>query len=206
MVWRENCSRPWTARVNYGSAVFTNGSLRLIPELSENSPSSYPISPEFIPLKWGEQHFLVPADKLINFAYAVNSTSVEEVESFLMKIADYEKDRRGLPNVPREYRKYLGMKPITATISGIGPKVERWPPKVILNVGRVEGVVREMKFYLARPGDIYMQLEVTDVQEHTSEAFVMLATFTDKREADVTPKVGWKFTSRAPKDNSQYLP
>ena len=206
MVWWENCSRPWLARVNYGSAVFTNGSLKLTPELSENSPSSYPIASEFIPVKWGEQHFLIPSDKLINFAYAVNSTSVEEVESFLMKIDDYEKDRKGLPNVPQAYRKYLGMKPITATISGFGPKEERWYPKVILNVGRAEGVVREMKFYLSRPRNIYMRLEVTDVQEHKSEAFVMMATFTDNREADVKPKVGWKVMSRAPEDNSRYLP
>jgi hypothetical protein len=203
-VWWENCSRPWTARVNYGSAAFTNGALKLIPELSENSPSSYPTAPEFIPVEWGAQHFLIPSDKMINFAYAVNSTSVQEVESFLLKISDYEKGRKGLPNVPSAYKKYFGMKPITATLSGFGPKVERWHPKVILNAGRVEGVVREMKFYLSRPGNIYMQVEVTDVQEHTSEAFVMMATFTDSREAEVKPKVGWKFSSRAPENNSQY--
>jgi len=206
MVWWENCSRPWTARVNYGNAEFTNGSLKLTPELSENSPSSYLIASEFIPVKWGEQHFLIPSDKMISFAYAVNSTSIQEVESFLMKIEDYEKDRKGLPDIPQAYRKYLNMKPITATISGFGPKVERWYPKVILSVGRVEGVVQEMKFYLSRPGNIYMQLEVTDVQEHRSEAFIMMATFMDNREEDVKPKVGWKFTSRAPKDNSQYQP
>jgi hypothetical protein len=206
MVWWENCSRPWTARVNYGSAVFTDGSLKLVPELSENSPSSYPISSEFIPVQWGEQHFLIPPDRMINFAYAVTSTSVEEVESFLMKTEDYEKDRKGLPNVPPAYRKYFGMKPITATISGFGPPVERWYPKVILSVGRVGGVVRGMKFYVSRPRGIYMRLEVTDVQEHTSEAFVTTATFTDNREEEVKPEVGWKFTSRAPEDNSQYLP
>lgn len=205
-VWWENCSRPWTARVNYGSAVFANGSLKLTPELSESSPSSYPIPLEFIPVKWGEQHFLIPSDKIINFAHAVNSTSVQEVESFPMKIEDYEKDRKGLPNFPQAYRKYLGMKPITATITGFGPEVGKWHPKVILNVGRAEGVVREMKFYSSSPRNIYMQLEVVDVQEHTSVAYIMMATFTNNREGDVEPKVGWKLTSRAPKDNSQYSP
>lgn len=206
MVWWENCSRPWTARVNYGSTVFTNGSLKLIPKLSENSPSSYSISSEFIPVKWGEQHFLIPSDKMINFAYAVNSTSVQEVESFLMKIEDYEKNRKGLPNVPQAYGKYLGMKPITATISGFGPEAERWYPKVMLDVGRAEGVVREMKFYLSQPRNIYMQLEVIDVQEHASEAFIITTAFRDNREEDIKPKVGWQFTSRAPKDNSQFQP
>ena len=206
IVWWENCSRPWTAHVNYGNAVFANGSLKLTPELSEDSPSSYPIESEFIPVKWGEQHFLIPPDRMINFVYAVNSTSIEQVESFLMKIEDYEKGRKGLPDVPQAFRKYLTMKPITATVSGFGPKVERWYPKIILSAGHAEGVVREMKFYLSRPRNIHMLLEVTDVQEHTSEAHVIMATFTDNREEEVKPKVGWKFTSRAPEDNSRYLP
>jgi hypothetical protein len=206
MVWWENCSRPHLARVNYGKAVFTNGSLKLTPELSENGPSAYPVESEFIPVKWGEQHFLIPSDKMINFAYAVNSKSVEQVESFLMKVEDYGRDRKGLPDVPRAYRRHLGMKPITATVSGFEPRGDRWHPNVILNAGRAKGVVPEMMFYLSRPGDIYMKVMVTDVEEHRSKAFVMIATFTDNREEDVNPKVGWKFTSRAPEDDSRYGP
>jgi hypothetical protein len=45
-----------------------------------------------------------------------------------------------------------------------------------------------------------------DVQEHASEAFVVMATFTDNREEDVKPKVGWKLSGRAPEDKSRYLP
>jgi hypothetical protein len=206
MVWWENCSRPWQARVNYGRAEFTSNSLKLTPELDRNSSSSYHSATEFIPVKWGEQHFLIPSDKVINFAYAVNSTSVQEVESFFMKVADYEKPRDGLPSIPKEYREYLGKEPITGTISGFGAKVPGWDPKVILNAGRDEGVVTGMKFYLSRPGNIYMQLEVTSVEEHTAEAFVIMTTFMDDRVEDVKPKVGWKVTSRAPEDNWQYQP
>lgn len=205
-VWWVNCSRPQTARVNYGSAVFTGGSLKLTPELPEASPSSYPTAPEYLPVKWGEQHFLIPSDRMMNFAYAVNSTSSTEVESFLVKVEDYQKERKGVPGVPREYQKYLDMKPLRAALAGFGPHVDRWYPRVILDAGRAEGVVPEMKFYLSRPGDIYMQLVVTDVREHTSEAFVLRATFTDEREEEVEPQVGWEFTSRAPEDDPQYQP
>ncbi|HEV2915299.1 MAG TPA: hypothetical protein VGX92_18615 [Pyrinomonadaceae bacterium] len=201
MIWRENCSRPSTTRVNYGTAEYTNGALKLSAQLSENIPGYYEVAPEFIPVKWGEQHFLIPSDRMINFVYAVNSTSFMEVESFLIKIEDQVKPRKGQPNLPEEYRKYLGMKPIMATLSALGPKVKRWYPKLILNVGRAEGVVQGMKFYISRPETVYMQLVVTDVQEHTSEAFVITTTFTDNRQGDVEPKVGWKFTSRAPADN-----
>jgi hypothetical protein len=82
--------------------------------------------------------------------------------------------------------------------------VGNWYPKVILNAGRAEGVVREMKFYLSGPRDVYMQLEVADVQEHSSEAFVIMAPSTDNWEEEVQPKVGWKLTSLAPENNSQY--
>jgi hypothetical protein len=205
-VWWENCSRPWEACVNYGKAEFTNGSLKLTPELDRNSSSSYHSASEFIPVKWGEQHFLIPSDKLINFAYAVNSTSVQEVESFFMKVADYEKPRVGLPSVPKEYTVYLSKEPIIGTITGFGAKVSGWEQRVVLNIGRDEGVLTEMKFYPSHPGNMYMLLEVTSVEEHRSEASVIMASFMDDRVEDVNPKVGWKVTSRAPKDNSQHQP
>lgn len=206
MVWWENCSRPQFARVNYGGAVLTDGSLKLTPELPAGGPGSYRVGSEFVPVKWGEQHFLIPSDRMVNFAYAANSGSVEQVESFLMKTADYEKDRRGRPDVPRAYRKYLRMKPVAATVSGFAPEQGGWYPKLILKAGRAEGVVPEMRLYLSRPGNVYMQIEVTDVGEHTSEAFVRMATFSDGREGEIKPAVGWKFTSRAPEDDSRYLP
>jgi len=206
IIWWENCSRPQTARVNYGSAAFAGGSLRLTPALTEQSPSSYPAASEYVPVRWGEQHYLIPSDEMINFAYAVHSTSAAEVETFLVKVGDYEKERKGLPDVPPEYRKYLGMKPLRAAASGFGPNGDRWYPKIILDAGRAGGVVRGMKFYLSRPGNVYMRLVVTDVGEHSSEAFVMTARFRDGREEKVRPKVGWEFTSRAPEDDSQYHP
>lgn len=206
VVWWENCSRPQFARVNYGRAAFTDGSLKLAPELSEQSPSAFHVGSELVPVKWGEQHFLIPADRMVNFAYAANSGSVEQVESFLLKTADYEKERKGLPDLPPEYRKHLGARPITATLSGFGAKEERRPLKVFLNAGRAEGVVPEMTFYLSRPRNVYMQIEVTDVREHTSEAFVIMVRYTDNREDEVRPKVGWKFTSRVPAGDSHFLP
>jgi hypothetical protein len=205
IVWWENCSRPWLARVNYGRVELTNGSLRIIPELSGDRSGSFPIAGEYIPVKWGEQRFLIPPDKMINFVHAANSNSIGQVESFLMKIADYGKERKGLPNVPPPYRKYLGRKPIIGAISGLGPKSKAWYPNVILNVGRAHGVVPEMRFYLSRPGKHFMVLNVTKVQKHTSEASVELASSRDNGEG-IKPRVGWKVSSRAPKDSWQFMP
>ena len=206
MVWWENCSRPWQARVNYGAAQLINSFLRLTPQLSEDHPRAYATAPEYVPVKWGEQRFLIPSDRLINFSYAVNSTSSRQIYSFLVNLEDYQKPRSGLPNVPPEYRRYLRMRPLAATITGLRETDERWYPRIILNIGRADGVVPQMNFYLSRPRNIYMLLEVTDVQEHSAEAFVIRATFKDGREAEVVPQVGWRLTSRAPADDSQYGP
>jgi hypothetical protein len=205
IVWWENCSRPWLARVNYGRAELTNGALRITPELSEDSPGSFPISAEYIPVRWGEQHFLIPSDKMINFVYAANSNSVGQVESFLMKIADYEKERKGLPNVPPPYRQYLNRKPIIGAISGFGSRSKTWYPNVILNVGRAHGVVPEMKFYLSRPGRHFMVLSIMKVQDRTSEASVELASSRNDGKG-IRPRIGWKVSSRAPKDSWQFIP
>lgn len=205
-VWWENCSRPLQSRVNYGGAQLTNGSLRLAPQLPATYPRAYPIASDYVPVRWGEQRFLIPSNRLINFSYAVNSTSNRQIDSFLINLADYQKPRNGLPDIPPGYRRYLRMRPLAATITGLRETDERWYPRIILNIGRAEGVVPQMNFYVSRPRNIYMLLEVTDVQEHSAEAFVIRATFKDGREAEVVPQVGWRLTSRAPADDAQYMP
>lgn len=192
-----NCSKPWTARVNYGSAIFEADSLRITPELADNASGSFSIALEFIPVRWGEQRFLIPSDQMMRFAYAVNSQSITEIESFFMKVDDYQKKRSGLPALPAEYASYLRMKPITPTVSGFGPKPERWYPKIILNTGKAHGVIPGMKFFFSRRGT-YMVVEVTSVEERTSEAWVVLTSR--------TPRVGWRLSSRAPQDLQRYLP
>jgi hypothetical protein len=205
IVWWENCSRPGSTRVNHGGAVFTDGSLKITPEVPENVPGSFRIATEFIPVKWGAQHFLIPQDQLIKFIYAAKSGSVSEVESFLLKKDDYTKQRRGLPSVAPQYARYLRMKPIVASISTVGPEPERWYPKVILNAGKSEGVIQEMKFYYRRGGR-FIVFEVTSVDEHTSAAAVVLANTSNDSEQELKLKAGWKVSSRAPKGNERFMP
>ena len=205
IVWWDNCSRPGSARVNHGGAAFTNGSLKLTPELSENVPGSFRIATEFVPVKWGAQHFLIPQDQLVKFIYAAKSGSVSEVESFLLKKDDYAKPRKGLPAVAPQYARYLRMKPIVASISTVGPEPERWYPKVILNAGKSEGVIPEMKFYFRRGGR-FIVFEVTSVDEHTSAAAVVLANTSNNSEEEIELKAGWKLSSRAPKGNERFMP
>lgn len=202
-VWWENCSRPWAARANYGSAELQNGSLRLVPQLNESVSGSFKAPAEFTPVRWGAQHFLIPSDQLMKFVYAVNSGSISEIEMFLMKVGDSEKKRDGLPQVPPAYARYLRMKPIVGVISGLGPEAEKRYRTVTLNVGKNKGVIPEMKFYLSSRNG-FIILETTKVEDRTAEAWVVFTNFRNGKE--FAPRVGRRVTSRAPKDSWRYMP
>jgi hypothetical protein len=199
IVWWENCSKP-ISRVNHGGAVFRNDSLTLSPQVAETTPGSLKIPSEFVPVKWDAQHFLIPRDQLMKFVYAVNSNSISELETFLLKAGDSEKKRRGRPAVPPEYARYLGMKPINASVSKLGPPIERWHPHVFLNAGERNGVIPGMKFYHSRGNRFYV-LDVISVTEDTSEAAIVFTS-----GDNIRLKAGSRVSSRAPKGREQYLP
>jgi hypothetical protein len=205
ILWWYNCSRPTSARANHGAAVFENGLLTVRPEVSESVPGSFTVPSEFVPVRWGAQHYLIPQQDLLKFVYAVNSRSVPEIESFLLKDGDYNKNRKGRPGVPAQYARYLGMKPIIAAISKVGPKGGRWYPSITLNVGKRDGVIPAMKFYHFRRGDFFIIVEVTSVDEHTAEASVVSAN-NGRDEEDVRLRRGWRFSSRVPKGRENYGP
>lgn len=200
-VWRENCSRPGIAWVNYGNANFNGNSLTLLPERTEKGQHTYTFSsPNLVPVKWDEQHWLIPSNQLVLFAYAVNSGSVEEIETFFVKIEDYNKSNKGLPNLPKEYKKYLNVKPIQAKVSAVSPNDSGYPQltELKLNVGKAEGVIAGMKFYLIGVKDTFASIEVTEVQERTSIARVGMIGTSGENNEEYKFKVGWRFSSKMP--------
>jgi hypothetical protein len=200
------CSHGWRESANYGAATLKNGTLTLSPELTDRDASVYQIARTLVPILWGQQHFFVWSDRLINFTYAVtNSNNAPEVDAFFLKDVDRDKPRNAFPNVPTEYRQFLFRKPIVATISEIKPNAQPWIRELVLNVGTADGVVPQMKFYAFAPRNVYMLVEILHAGEHSSSAYVITSGFRHS-EKDVTAKVGWKLTSRAPKDASHYYP
>jgi hypothetical protein len=198
MIWRESCSRPGVAQVNYGNAKFELGAVKLAPLRIENDRHTYEVAGDLIPVKWGQQHWLIPRNEIKLFIYAINSGSIEEMETFLLKTEDYEKTRKGLPQVSSEYRKFLRMPPIKATLSAVGEKPTRWYPSLTLDAGKSQSVIPGMKFYLTSPRGILFEIEVTRVNKQTSEAHVVKAGLFGEGEIEIEPAVGWKFSSRAP--------
>lgn len=201
------CSYGWRERANYGKAIYQEGSLRLTPELAEVGAHIYSPSSEYIPVLWGEQHFLVPSEQLIAFCYAVkNADNSPEINAFFIKEGDDEKRRKGLPSVPAEYRKYLNSKPINAAILSVKPRPESGAQRITLDAGLMAGVVPRMKFYVSSPRNIFMLVEVVKVGDDSSEAYIITSGVRDNSGSNAEPRVGWKLTSRAPKGASSFYP
>jgi hypothetical protein len=201
------CSHGWKDRINFGRVDFRDGVLHLIADLVGEGGKVYDLGPDMVAVKWGEQHYLVPSNRLIAFCYAArNAGRSSEIDEFFLKEADREKRRFGLPQVPSDYKKYLFAKPIQAKIIGVKPRQQAWVNEFTLNVGRMAGVVPGMKFFAISPGNVYMLVEVIEVRDTNSEAYAITSGFKNHSDKEVRPKVGWRLTSRAPKGAYEYFP
>lgn len=207
VVWWNTCSHGFRDKINFGNVTFRDGVLHLDPRLEGEGQKLYHVSHDLVPVKWGEQHFLVPSDQMIAFCYAVlNSRRSQEINEFFLKQSDREKRRFGLPEVPRAYKKYLSGNPIRGTIVELNSQPQPSERRFKLNVGRNDGVVARMKFFAISPRNVYMLVQVTEVTDNESEVFVITSGFKNGSLKSVRVKVGWKFTSRAPKRASDYYP
>ena len=63
-----------------------------------------------------------------------------------------------------------------------------------------------MKFFLVSRGNVYMLVEVLSVNDDRSEAFAITLGVRNHSDREVKPQVGWKLTSRAPRDAGDYYP
>ena len=206
LVWWNSCSHGWSDRVNFGSVDFRDGVLRVTPELSKEGEKVYPLT-DLIPVKWGNQHYLIPFDRLIAFCYAVRNTGRSfEIQEFFLKESDRDKRRFGLPAVPAAYKKYLVSSLIQATVIDVKSGPQSWTMTLTLNTGRKAGVVPGMKFFAVSPRNVYMLVHVMSVGENSSDALVITSGFRNHSEREMRYRVGWKLTSRAPRDAGNYYP
>lgn len=184
--------------VNFGKVKFDNNLLTIFPELQTDNKSAHIMPTGFVPVLWDQWHFLVPSDRLLEFAYAVHSKSESQIWNFFIKSSDTEKSRRGLPKLAAEYKKIMTMPAITARIV----KVEKvddsfWGEKITLNVGKNKGIVKGMQFYRQYKG-FYMSVLIVEVTRTTAIANLSLIGGADS-DKEITIKKGWMFSSKMPK-------
>ena len=189
----------YPSRINFGKAEFLNNRLAIKPEISKDHLNYQAVPTELVPVKWGEQHFLIPAGELINFAYAVHSEAESQIVEYFVKSEDYQKTRNGLPNLPKEFEKIMTMKAIKPTITAIKTEGEEfWKTELTLNRGRADKIIEGMIFYYDRPSG-GLSIMITDLQEKSSKARLS-GGWNRGNGQNIEPKVGMKFNSKAPKD------
>lgn len=184
------------SRINFGKAEFLNNRLTVKPEINKEHLNFQFIPTELIAVKWDKQHFLIPANELINFAYAAHSGAESQIVEYFIKSEDYQESRKGLPNLPKEYEKFLTMKAIRPKIIAFKTKDDFYESEITLNLGRADKVIEGMIFYYENSlGG--MRIMITDLQENSSKAR-LIGISSNENGKSLTPKVGLRFTSKIP--------
>ena len=183
---------------NYGDLVEENGHIRLVLTFPNKREGFEGIAPELIPVLWGERHYLIPSDGVVEFANAINAGFEPRnrgSSSFLLKDGDEERPVRGQPSIPAQYSAYLLRKPIAAHIVSVKESRKEGSCRitiVLLDVGADQGVLQDMEFYVRKPSSVFDCFEITSVEASRSEAKIVQYL----QDKSLPPGIGWKLSTR----------
>ena len=158
------------------------------------------LSSKLVPVPWGERHYLIARDELIDFVNDVNA-GFEPCSScirFLLKSGDEKKSVHGQPDVPAELRRYLLAEPIDARVLSLGKmQIEQsWRSKrvtrLIVNKGTADGLLTGMKLHVAHPENLFITAVVVHADDQSSEVEVEQFDL-----EDAMPSIGWELSTRA---------
>lgn len=189
--------------LNYGDVRFENGVVKLVFKHRNQRGGFHGIAPELYPVRWGDRHYLIPSDGVIEFCNAVNS-GLEPCSffcaRFLLRCGDREKRVEGEPGIPAQFRQHLLATPIQAKIIRVDrsyikrdredPELKFRISQITLDIGKAAGVLPGMELHSYDPPNSETA-EIIEVHEHTSRArIVQFGTDGDK------PKSGWRLSTR----------
>jgi hypothetical protein len=183
--------------LNYGDVVEVDGSIRLVFRLPNEHKGFEGIPSEFLPVIWGDRHYLISPDEVVEFANAINAgfePRKTEWGSFLLRRGDVNKRATGYPNLPSEYSAYILKHPIEAEVSSVKNSYRNDSGRVttvLLNVGTTQGVKKGMEFYLYEPSNVFESATITSVGNTSSEAEIFQCC--DEKAGPPSP--GWKLST-----------
>ncbi|HVO82148.1 MAG TPA: hypothetical protein VMT28_15540 [Terriglobales bacterium] len=186
--------------LNYGGVAFTNGTVKLLFKYPNKQEGFQGLAPELLPVRWGERHYLIAADHIVDFANAINAGSEPSSlfggrsASFLLRRGDEKKPVSGQPNLPSEFLTYILAEPIKAKISFVEQtRLEhaRRITNVRLDVGSIDGLKAGMELYVHSPSRIFETAVVTDVSEHSAKAVIEQMETTDP-----APSTDWELSTK----------
>lgn len=190
---------------NCGSLSVQGHELQLQYTLPSQRRRGLGLAPILVPVTWGDRHYLVPNDEIIEFCNAVNIGSERGWESgrFFLRRGDPTETPTGDPHVPEEFKPYLLQKPIDAKILSVGkyttePSVVEWKFKitpVTIDAGSDSGLRVGMKLRVLEPPtpSAHQTVEITKVEQNRSEGVVE-----QMGEDEPDPVVGSRISTRDP--------
>jgi hypothetical protein len=189
--------------LNYGNVGWSDRKIKLLFEHPNKREGFQGIAPELIPVLWGERHYLIPSNEILEFTNAVNASfepCTMFCSRFLLKRGDEKKKVSGQPDIPDEYRAYLLEKSIKSDVLSLGesrivtdkddPESQFRVTKVLLKAGSAKGVLVGMEFHVYSPSRIAESAKVTKVEEQFSEAEIVQVGLDG-----AFPSTRWKFST-----------
>ena len=204
--------------LNYGTITATPDYILLTSQTSQRSGRVT----KYLPVKWGERHYLVPESEVAQFYKFVAGYGWKKDEyvffDFLLKNDDLEKPIAGMPVLPRGYDQFV-RKPIEATITEIlrreiktersydGSLAYESHTFVKLNAGSADGIKRGMTLNVVESKD-YERVEIVQVRRQSSVGVLVRSldenrqeSFKNYRTDEIKPyptvSVGWQLSTRS---------
>lgn len=165
--------------LDFGIALDKTDSVKLVSQKSPTSKRKSMFATNLIKVKFGNKHFLVPENRLQDFAERTVglSTSISDYSYYLQKIDEVENKVFGLPVLPENYRRFLRL-PIKTEITRLRnsriyrnksvdgtvnyDEIHRF---VILGAGKNKSVKLGMNFFAEDLGE---WIEITKVLQNSS--------------------------------------
>jgi hypothetical protein len=192
---------PWPLDPSIGRATLEGDLLRLDPEVPIVQSSAPAYRNRFQLVRWGQRHYLVAPEDLVQFCCAVNSTADDEIGRFLRK-AEKVAEPHGYPSLAPSFSRYLRLPPISAKVVAVSSdRIARneWPMyrvTVTLSAGASRGVQPGMAFWLAdAKRKSRLKLRVQSVERSTSKADVV-EVWSAQTDASYFPRRGSTFRNR----------
>jgi hypothetical protein len=186
--------------LNYGEVAFANGTVRLLFRYPNDIRGFQGIAPELLPVRWGDRHYLIPTDRIVQFTNAINAGTEPSTlfggrsPDFLLRLGDETKKIAGQPNLSNEYLSYILTEPIKAKISSVNEthvEQSRRITSITLDVGSADGLKRGMELYVQSPSRLSDTALVTSVSEHSARAVIEQMELNDP-----VPATDWSLSTK----------
>lgn len=193
----------YPSRINYGKAEFSNGRLNIKPTIGKDNLHFQYIPNELVPIQWDETRFLIPPDKLKDFAYAAHTEAESQLNGYIARGLYSGTARKGIPQMPQEFEKILKMKALKPKIIAVrkGKSELNHDWIITLNRGKKHNLIEGMVLFYSSSKKTYegnyLTITITEVSEKTSKAVIDQISLNDE---NFEPRIGLKFSSKARTD------